>query len=427
MSINKRYEKSINETLYTKVLPSGLTIKFIPKKDFSTKFAFFVTKYGSTHNSMKNIETGEIVNMPKGIAHFLEHKLFESTEENAFNIFGDMGAHVNAFTNFFVTVYHFETVDNFYEALKELVNLVQNINLTEESVENEKEIITQEINMYLDNPDWKVYSNCLSAMYNDYSIRDDIAGTEESIRQIDKEKLEHCYKAFYTPKNMELFVIGDLDKDEVFDCVENSLSDEFLSRKQIYEYIILDEDYKVSSPKILEKKDIPVPKFQIGFKHKVIDESWSEKHKRNIAITMVLDMLFGKSSDFYQRVYDNGLITDTIYFDESFGESHSHTIMGGDSKHIDKITKEIIDELKYWLDNPLDEKIFNRIKNKFIGRSMSSFNSIRNTAGMVVSYRIKHMDVFDVLNMERDMDFEYAQKVFKEHFDIENYTISIIE
>ena len=233
MEYSVRYNKLLDETIYEKVHPSGLKIYFIPKKDYSQKLGFFATEYGSIYNEFKNNENGEIVKMPLGIAHFLEHKIFEESEGNIFEKFAKLGANVNAYTNFMSTVYTFSTVDNFYESLKILMGFVQNPHFTDENVEKEKGIIAQEIKMYDDNPDWRVYFNALEGLYNSHPIREDIAGSVESVNSISKEDLEKCYRSFYTPDNMIVFLIGDLDPDKVFETVESSLSDDFLSRRNI--------------------------------------------------------------------------------------------------------------------------------------------------------------------------------------------------
>ena len=284
MEYSVRYNELLDEKIYEKIHPSGLKIYFIPKKDYSQKLGFFATEYGSIYNEFKNNETGEIVKMPLGIAHFLEHKIFEESEGNIFEKFAKLGSNVNAYTNFMSTVYTFSTVDNFYESLKILMSFVQKPHFTDENVEKEKGIIAQEIKMYDDNPDWRVYFNALGGLYNSHPIREDIAGTVDSVNSITKEHLEKCYRSFYTPDNMIVFLIGDLDPDKVFETVENSLTEDFLSRKKIHTIHLPDEKDQVCEKLTVTKMDVPIPLFYFGFKDMDIPSDWRKRLKKALAI-----------------------------------------------------------------------------------------------------------------------------------------------
>ena len=203
-------------------MESGLKVFFIPKEGYTKQYAIFATDYGSIDNVFCTYRRKRPLEVPEGIAHFLEHKLFESPDNNLFDKFSKLGANVNAYTNFNQTAYLFSSTDNFYESLSLLIEFVQNPYITDENVEKEKGIIAQEINMYMDNPGWRVYFNCLKAMYNEHPVKIDIAGTIESIQKINKELLYKCYNTFYNPTNMVLFVIGDLSFDEILKVVAKS-------------------------------------------------------------------------------------------------------------------------------------------------------------------------------------------------------------
>jgi predicted Zn-dependent peptidase len=427
MTVTKQYNELLNETIYTKVHPSGLKIYFIPKKDYSMKYAFFATEYGSIYNEFTNVETGIKSSMPLGIAHFLEHKIFEESEGNIFEQFAKLGANVNAYTNFMSTAYMFSTVDHFYDALSLLMNFVQTPHLTDENVEKEKGIIAQEIKMYDDNPDWRVYFNTLSALYNDHPMKYDIAGTVESVYATTREDLEKCYDAFYTPDNMIVFVIGDLDEDEVFNCVENNLTEDFLSRKKIHNIDLPEEKDPVANREIIEKMEVPLPLFNVGFKDMDIPSDWKLRLKKALAIKISLDMGFGRGTAFYEDLYDEGLINFSFSGDNSYGRTFCHTLLGGESKAPKEVIDRVVGEIKRIKVDGFKEEVFDRIKKKTIGRYLSSFNSIQYIANSFVAHYMKGIDLFEYLEVLKEIDIAYVEEVFRNHFDEDNYTVSIIE
>lgn len=427
MTITKKYNDLLNETLYMKVHPSGLKMYFIPKKDFSMKYAFFATEYGSIYNEFVNAETGVKSSMPLGIAHFLEHKIFEESEGNIFEQFAKLGANVNAYTNFMSTAYMFSTVDHFYDALGLLMNFVQKPHLTDENVEKEKGIIAQEIKMYDDNPDWKVYFNTLSALYNEHPMKYDIAGTVESVYSTTKEDLEKCYDAFYTPDNMIAFVIGDLEAEEVFECIEQNLTENFLERKKINQIELPNEVDAVAEREVYQKMEVPMPLFNVGFKDMDIPSDWKKRLKKAIAIKISLDMGFGRGTKFYEDLYDEGLINFSFSGDNSYGRTFCHTLLGGESKAPKEVVKRVIEEITQIKENGFDEAVFDRIKKKTIGRYLSSFNSIQYIANSFVAHYMKGIDMFEYLEVLKEIDLAYVEDVFRAHFDEDNYTVSIIE
>lgn len=427
MTVAKQYNELLNETIYTKVHPSGLKIYFIPKKDYSMKYAFFATEYGSIYNEFTNVETGEQSSMPLGIAHFLEHKIFEESEGNIFEQFAKLGANVNAYTNFMSTAYMFSTVDHFYDALGLLMNFVQTPHLTDENVEKEKGIIAQEIKMYDDNPDWRVYFNTLSALYNDHPMKHDIAGTVESVYATTRQDLEKCYDAFYTPDNMIVFVIGDLDEEEVFNCVENNLTEDFLSRNKIHNIDLPQEKDLVTNREIIEKMEVPLPLFNVGFKDMDIPSDWKLRLKKALAIKISLDMGFGRGTAFYEDLYDEGLINFSFSGDNSYGRTFCHTLLGGESKEPKVVIDRVVNEIKRIKVDGFKEEVFDRIKKKTIGRYLSSFNSIQYIANSFVAHYMKGIDLFEYLEVLKEIDITYVEEVFRNHFDEDNYTVSIIE
>ncbi|NLY44653.1 MAG: insulinase family protein, partial [Tissierella sp.] len=265
MSYKEIYNETIDEKILYTVSNKGIKVFFMPKKGYTKKYAVFSTDYGSIDNGFVPVGESEKIEVPEGIAHFLEHKLFEEEESDVFESFSNIGAQVNAYTNFNQTSYLFYSTDNFYEGLNLLIDFVQNPYLTDENVEKEKGIIAQEIMMYEDNPGWKVYFNLLRAMYHNHPIRIDIAGTVESINTIDKETLYRTYNTFYNPSNMVLFIVGDLSFDEIVKVVNES-EKKFEHNEAEIQRIFPEEPDEIKDRIVEEKMMTSMPLFYMGFK-----------------------------------------------------------------------------------------------------------------------------------------------------------------
>lgn len=415
----------IKEKILFKELESGLKVYFMPKPGFTKKYAVFSTKFGSIDNSFVPIGERESITMPEGIAHFLEHKLFEEEEANIFNEFSRLGANVNAFTNFNQTSYLFYTTDHFYENLKLLVKFVQGPYLTDENVDKEKGIIAQEIKMYEDNPGWKVFFNCLKAMYKNHPVKIDIAGTVDSINTINKELLYKAYNTFYHPSNMVLFVVGDLSFDEVIEAVKSS-EKKFDPVLDKIERILPQEPDEVNQKFIEEKMVVSTPLFYMGFKDVDLDNTSYQAIKKDLVTNMILDMLFTPSSEFYNDLYNQGLI------DSSFGsyytgkKSYGHTLVVGQSQNPEKVYERIVDLISKKGEEILDKDDFNRIKRKNLGAFLMGFNSIEFIANNFVDLYFDDFMLLDYLEVLESIEFKDIIKRFTEHFTNDNLVLSII-
>lgn len=415
----------IKEKILFKELESGLKVYFMPKPGFTKKYAVFSTKFGSIDNSFVPIGERESITMPEGIAHFLEHKLFEEEEANIFNEFSRLGANVNAFTNFNQTSYLFYTTDHFYENLKLLVKFVQGPYLTDENVDKEKGIIAQEIKMYEDNPGWKVFFNCLKAMYKNHPVKIDIAGTVDSINTINKELLYKAYNTFYHPSNMVLFVVGDLSFDEVIEAVKSS-EKKFDPVLDKIERILPQEPDEVNQKFIEEKMVVSTPLFYMGFKDVDLDNTSYQAIKKDLVTNMILDMLFTPSSEFYNDLYNQGLI------DSSFGsyytgkKSYGHTLVVGQSQNPEKVYERIVDLISKKGEEILDKEDFNRIKRKNLGAFLMGFNSIEFIANNFVDLYFDDFMLLDYLEVLESIEFKDIIKRFTEHFTNDNLVLSII-
>lgn len=426
MIFNEIYSKIIDEKMYHTKLENGLEIFILPKKGYTKKFAIFGTKYGSIDNKFKLTNEDVIIEVPEGIAHFLEHKLFESEEGGVFNRFSKLGSNVNAYTNFNSTCYLFSCTDKFYENLSILIDFVQSPFLTDENVEKEKGIIEQEIRMYEDNPNWKVFFNALKSLYKNHPVKIDIAGTVDSIYKITKEDLYKCYNTFYVPNNMMVFVVGDVDKDETIATIKKNLKDSFKKLEGSIERILPNEDENVNSNKIEENLSVSMPLFNIAFKDSKTNLRNRELLKKDIETKIILDMIFGRSSKLYKQLYDDGLINENFEHEYSFDISYGHSMIGGESKNPEKVYEIICAEINKLKKEGLHIQDFERVKKKSIGQHISYYNSVEFIANTFTSYYFKGINLFDYIDVLNNLEIESVLKRFHEHFDIDKSVLSII-
>ncbi|WP_430886386.1 EF-P 5-aminopentanol modification-associated protein YfmH [Fusibacter sp. JL216-2] len=425
-SVDHRHDSLLNESVYKIIHSSGLEIQFMPKAGYTKKFAYFATRYGAMYNNFE-LKDGQAVEMPLGIAHFLEHKIFEESDGDIFDKFSRLGANVNAYTNFNSTAYMFSTVDNFYDCLKLLLGFVQRCHLTDDNVEKEKGIIGQEIKMYDDDPDWKVYFNTLKEMYHNHPVREDVAGSIESVYATTRDQLQMCYDSFYVPENMILFVVGDLELDEIMRSVEAGISTDYAKRGQTPKLLLPEEPKSVREKEVRQVMNVPVPLFMIGFKDPVLMGDPKRALQKTIAMKLALDMYFGKSSTFYSDNYEAGIINASFYHEYSSGLEYGHVMFGGESAEYEKVFEAVKEEIKKIQDKGIDHEAFNRVKRKAIGRYLSAFNSVQYVAGAFVSYFMKHMDLFDYLGILEDMSPEFVENTIKTHLKSDNVVLSVVE
>lgn len=422
----KIYEsEKLKEKLYYKKMDSGLKVFFIPKKGYTKQYAIFAADYGSIDNVFVPIGEKDPLKVPEGIAHFLEHKLFESPENNLFEKFSKLGANVNAYTNFNQTAYLFSSTENFFESLSLLIDFVQNPYFTDENVNKEKGIIAQEINMYQDNPGWRVFFNCLQAMYNEHPVKIDIAGTIESIQKIDKELLYKCYNTFYNPTNMVLFVIGDLAFDEILDVVEKSQKNNYEKAEEI-KRILPFEDKKINKKIIEEKMMTAAPIFHIGFKDWDTGLTGEKLIKKDLVTNIILDILFGSSSTFYNDLYEEGLINTNFGGYYTGKESYGHSLIVGESKEPKKVYEKLIQLIQKPAETLLLEEDFNRIKNKTIGEFLMGLNSIEFIGNNFVDLYFTDFILIDYLSLLEKVEYKDIIQRFNSHFTEENVVLSII-
>lgn len=425
MDIKIYNKEKIDEKLYFKQMDSGLKVYFIPKNGYTKKHAIFATRYGSIDNVFVPIGENKSIEVPEGIAHFLEHKLFEEPEENIFDKFSKLGADVNAYTNFNQTAYLFDTTDNFYESLELLIKFVQDPYFTDEDVEKEKGIIGQEINMYRDNPGWRVFFNCLNGMYKEHPIKIDIAGTIDSIEKINKELLYQCYNTFYHPANMVLAIVGDLDFDKIIDIIDKTERKDYKEFEEISR-IFPEEAKAINKDLIEESMMVSTPLFNIGFKDNNCGLMGKEQIKKDVVTNIILDMLFGSSSTFYNELYDEGLIDNSFSSYYTGKKTYGHSLVVGQSNNPKEVYERILELIEKPMDTILLEESFRRIKRKSIGEFLMGCNSIEFLANNFIDLYFGEFLLIDYLDLLETIKYEDIIKRFKEHFKKESTVISII-
>ncbi len=425
MHLEKLFDETLNETLYSATHSSGLRVYILPKKGYSKVYATFSTKYGSVDN--KFVVPGEEneTEVPDGIAHFLEHKLFEEEGGNVFDRFMRIGASPNAFTSFNLTSYLFSCTSEFMENFDTLINFVQNPYFTDESVEKEQGIIGQEIRMYEDDPNWRVFFNCLEGLYKHHPVRKDIAGTIESIGNINKEVLFKCYNTFYHPSNMIIFVIGEVNPEEILERVSKNIKANKMMEKEI-KRIYPDEPKEIAKPLVEQNLSVSVPLFQIGFKDSDIGYGGKGLLKKDITTKIILEMLLGKSSSLYQSLYEEGIINDSFEVDYTGEKEYAFSAIGGESANPERVKDEIIKEIKRLDKEQLDRETYERIKKVIYSRFVRQFNHIEKLANSFTSNMFKGINLFDYKNVYESITFEDVEERFYLHFKEDNMVLSIV-
>ncbi|MCJ0438298.1 insulinase family protein, partial [Clostridioides difficile] len=414
-------EKIVNDILkeevYYEKLQNGLDVYFMPKRGFMKKYAILATNYGSNDLEFVPIGEDKKIRVNEGIAHFLEHKMFEQPDGgDAFDKFSKLGVNANAFTNFTMTAYLFSATENFYESLEHLIDYVQTPYFTDENVEKEKGIIAQEIKMYNDDPDWNVYFNCLKAMYVNYPARIDIAGTVDSIYKITKEELYKCYNTFYNPGNMALFVVGDLDVEKVIDVTKESNNYKVDRLSKSIERFYPEEPESVKEKEVIEKFPISMPMFNIGFKDSNVGLKGKELLRKEIVTDILVGMLFKKGSKLYEDLYMQGLINENFGAGFSSQVDYAFSIIAGDSKEPKKVKEIILDYIEKSKKEGLSKEEFERTKKKKIGSFIKCFDSINFIGNSFISYVFKDINLLDYLDVIKDITFEEVEERLKEHF-----------
>lgn len=416
---------AIKEEAYIEILNNGMKVIVVPKHNLDKKYIIWGTHFGSIDNRFIMPKSGEEVFIPDGVAHFLEHKMFEQPNgTNSLDTLMALGLDANAYTTNNHTAYLFECTNNFYEGLDELMDYVQHPYFTEENVEKEKGIIGQEIKMYDDEPGWKLYMNAMECMYKNNPINIDIAGSVESISKITPDVLYKCYNTFYNPSNMIMVICGDFEPERILEEVKKRLikKEEQGEIKRIYpeKEIGINKEYKE------EKMEVSIPIFAIGYKDDEGMNNSGEIVKKHIAIDILLNMIIGKSSDLYKKLYEEGELISLPDIDYEFAEEYSHILISGQSNNPMKIKEEIEKIVEEYKNTGLNEEDFTRIKKKIYGDYITQFNSVGDIARMFLSDSMKNINSFDYIERYNEVTKTYVEEILKNVFKKENMVMSVI-
>lgn len=399
----------------------------IPKKNVKKKYVIWGTHFGSIDNRFIMPGTGEEVFIPDGVAHFLEHKMFEQPNgTNSLDTLMAMGIDANAYTTNDHTAYLFECTDHFDEGLAELMDYVQHPYFTDENVEKEKGIIGQEINMYDDDPGWQLYMNAMDCMYQENPIKVDIAGSIESISAITPDVLYKCYNTFYHPSNMTMVICGDFEPEKLLEQIKKMLlpKENQADIKRIYP----PKEDKINKPFASQKMEVSTPIFMIGYKDTQLDTTDTQNIvKKHIAIEILLNMMIGKSSDLYQELYQEGIVLSQPDIDYEFSSQYAHILISGTSKDPKILEEKLAETIQNMQKNGINEEHFERMKRKIYGDYVVEYNSVAETARMFLADSFKGINSFDYIEEYETVTKEYAESILKDIFKEENRIMSVIE
>ncbi|MDT2632612.1 pitrilysin family protein [Enterococcus hirae] len=395
--MNKTEYDQINETLYHEVLPNGLTVYLLPKNDYHKTYGLFSTNYGSIDNEFIPYGSDKKIKVPDGIAHFLEHKLFEKEDGDVFQLFGQQGASANAFTSFTKTSYLFSTTDQVEKNLTTLLDFVQAPYFTEETVNKEKGIIGQEIQMYEDDPNWRMFFGILNNLYPEHPLHIDIAGTVESIEAITADDLYTCYRTFYQPSNMVLFVVGKLEPEKLMELIRTNQNAKDFPPAQKIERYFPDNNGDIIAKSSM-RSAITRDKFVLGIKGlDVLPAEGKELLRYKTALNLLFQLLLGNTSQNYLKMYNDGLIDDTFGFEFSLDREFHFADFSGDTDQPEKAAEKVKEILLHFEeDQELSEENLTLLKKKMLGQYFQTLNSLEYIANQFTQSLFGDQTLFDL-------------------------------
>ncbi len=420
--MEKRTYPRLDECVYWDRLPNGLTVAVIPRQGFSKKMAYFVTGAGSMHREFTM--DGKACQAPMGVAHYLEHKLFDMPGRDISAEFAALGASVNAFTSYDMTAYYFSCTENFSQCLRLLLEFVAEPYFTQESVEKEQGIIGQEIDMNEDSPETRIFEDLMGAMYEKHPIREPILGTRQTIAQITPQVLYDCHRAGYRPENMILCVVADAAPEEIramamemtaaMDCPQVTLCQQW------------EEPEGCSRALLRAKMEVARPMFQLGFKCDPLPAGEPGIYQEFVG-DLAAEVLFGESSELYLRLYEQGLI------DPSFGGGLD-TVPGmalltasGDSDDPEAVRDAILAQAQVIAEQGIPEADFLRIKRSTLGGRIRSLDSFDSVCFRICAYHFSGFDYFRFPEVYESVKAEDVQSFIKRVVTASRCSLSIVE
>ncbi len=422
MSVKKVSSPVLGEEYFEIDHKSGLKIYVMPKENYSSAYAIFGTKYGSIDTRFKRSDSDSFTEVPEGIAHFLEHKLFESEELGAFERYAKTGAMANAYTSFDRTCYLFQCSDNFKDSLEILIDFVQNPFFTAETVQKEQGIIAQEIRMYLDSPGWMSMFNLLRCFYHNHPVRIDIAGTVDSIAQITDKLLYSCYNTFYNLHNMALAVVGNVTVDDVLEVCDKLLKPaEPLSIERSFE----DEPRDIVCDYMEHNLPISVPVFSFGYKEAC--EKPLPTFRESIITDILLEIIAGATSPLYSKLVEEGLV-DTSFGGSYFtGNGFESVMFEGESRNPEAVAAAIKEEIASLKKNGIDEERFETARRSLYGTEIMSFNDTDTIANALVACDFNGWSLFDGIEIYRDIKLSEVNERLESMMDERYSALSVVK
>ena len=418
---------TIEETLYTKKLTNGLHVFLLPKKEVAKTYGIFMTNYGSVDRTFIPINEKEEITVPDGIAHFLEHKLFEKEDRDVFTDFLSQGASPNAYTSSTKTAYLFSSTKMAEKNVETLLDFVQAPFFSDQSVEKEKGIIAQEIKMYDDQPDFQAYMGTIQNMFEHHPVRIDIAGTVESIQTITKEDLYTCYHTFYHPSNMVLFVGGNFDVTSMINLIEqNQAKKNFPSPPKM-------ERHFPNESKHVGKKDstiylpVSIPKVTIGIKEETKPLKEEQFFKRELLQAMLLEYFFSQSGEFYEQLYNEQLIDESFEYSTTVEESFSFSLISSNTNKPDEFASKVKELLLSTHSLQLTEEELQTMKKKRIGEILRSMNYLESIANNYIHYYFAGIDYFAFIPAVQSLSLQEVNEFLKTWINEEKLTVCKIE
>lgn len=411
--MEKIYYPTIKETLYHEKLENGLNVYLLPKYGFSKTYGLFSTRFGSIDTTFVPLGEKEMIKVEDGVAHFLEHKMFDMADGDASDKFSLLGASTNAFTSSSRTAYLFSSADHIDECVELLLDFVQELNVTKESVEKEKGIIGQEISMYDDDPDWRNYFGSIASLYHHHPVKVDIAGTQETVNATTLEMLEKCYRTFYHPSNMMLFVVGNLEPENMMQLIkENQSKKQFMVPTPIKRADIQEPETVHIKEEILEM-DVVMPKMMIAVKINDTPNNGKDKLRKELSMNMLLDMLFSKSSAIYEDLLDKGWINDSFGAGFTQERDYSFIQVGGDTLHYHELKDYLFNLFDHLDSYKINEDEFIRVKRKTLGLFINSFNSPETIANTFSRYYFEDIISFEIIDVLQSIQIDDIKAMIK--------------
>ncbi len=412
----------LGEGYYSIDHKSGLRIYVYPKTDYASTYAVFGTKYGSIDTRFKRSDRLSFTEIPAGTAHFLEHKLFESEELDAFQRYAATGASANAYTSFDRTCYLFTCTGHFKENLEILLDFVRHPYFTEETVRKEQGIIGQEIDMYKDSPEWECLFNLLAAMYHNHPVKIDIAGTKESIAQITADMLFSCYETFYNLSNMALAVAGKATVEEVLEVADRLLTaDENVTVERAFE----EEPEGIVKEYVEEKLPVATPVFTLGFKENFSDSGRSLKNE--IGMSLLLDIIAGQISPLYKELLDEGLINGTFGTEFFTGHSYYATLFSGESVAPEKVAEKIKDRIAQLKDEGITEEQFETVRKKQYGKTVRALMDVDTIANSLIVSHFENEELFEEFEVIKSIELDFVNSLLNKCFDNHKAVLSVVK